>query len=147
MRRCALVLAAILAYAAPADAEPRALGDGATVTPLPETSPRHAAHPARGLRIAAGVVLGGAVLAGVGVGALYGTAYHDFEQRRRTCGGTCLPSATEGLRDSLRGRTIAADVLWGIAGAALVADVALWVLDATHRGTLRAHLDGGSVTF
>lgn len=41
--------------------------------------------PQHHYRLAAGLVLGGAVLAGVAGGAVYGTAYHDFAVRRDGC--------------------------------------------------------------
>ena len=116
----------------------------ATVSREIEPPPRGAPRPR--LRLAAGLVLGGAVLAGVAGGVLYGTTYHDFTQRRASCHDQCAPIETQAFRDSVNGRVIGAGVLWGVAGVALVADVALWIVDSKQHRAL-AHLDGGSVTF
>lgn len=59
----------------------------------------------------------------------------------------CAPSKTTDLRDEVHQRTIAAGVLWGVAGTALVVDVALWFLDTRRAAAVHARLDGGAVRF
>ncbi|MEO6952801.1 MAG: tetratricopeptide repeat protein [Polyangia bacterium] len=120
------------------------VADPVTVQPKHEVLTQPPQHH---YRLAAELVLGGAVLAGVAGGVVYGTAYHDFSKKRDTCMGTCMPSETTSIRNEVHSRTIAAGVLWGVAGAALVADVALWILDSRRASAVQARFDGGAVHF
>jgi tetratricopeptide (TPR) repeat protein len=102
-----------------------------------------AAHPAvadehprphgHGLRAAAGVTLGAAlILAGGGTGA-YLSAWHEYGPVRDACQSRCSPQAIDGLRSRVETAQVGGAVLWTLAGVALVADVALWALDARAR--------------
>jgi tetratricopeptide (TPR) repeat protein len=88
--------------------------------------------PPRSLRVPAIVMLVATVaLAGAGAGA-YFSEWSDYQSRRDSCGGQCSPESLEQLRNRVQVAEISGGVLWALAGASLVADVVLWVLDSKH---------------
>jgi hypothetical protein len=93
----------------------------------------------RRLRITGGVLAGSTVALAVAGSVLYGVTYGDYKSALTDMcpTGQCAPSAVADLRADLRGREIGSGVLWGLAGAALIADVAVWVLEARVRKRTR----------
>jgi hypothetical protein len=80
-------------------------------------------------RIAAGVSLVLAVIAGGSGAGAWGAVYSDYAARRDQCNGQCAPGSYEDLRSEVtRGQT-AAIVLWSVAAAALVTGVVLLLVE------------------
>lgn len=107
------------------------------------------ASSARRLRLAAWIVGAGALgLAAAGAG-VYGSAYSDYAARRDACQGRCSPASLTGLRSTVESAQIGSGVLFGLAGAALIADVVLWTLSSRAHSPTRAALDlsNGTVRF
>lgn len=101
------------------------------------------------LRVAAWIVGAGAVaLAATGAGVYY-SAWPDYTARRSSCQGQCSPESLTQLSDRVHGAEIGAGVLYGLAGAAAVTDVVLWVLSARSPQGARASLEllSGKVRF
>ncbi len=98
------------------------------VTPVaPVTSSRPAPTP---LSIAAPSVVAGLFVLSVGSGAaLYGLVGRDVGRLQDRCAPSCDRAEVDGLRR----REAASFALLGIAGAALVVDVALWTVWAKRR--------------
>ena len=91
---------------------------------------------ARRYRLAGGLVLGAALALGVAGAGVYGEMYATYAHQRDVCMMRCAPDA--GLADHVRASQIASGVLWGVAGAALVVDLALWGVYAKRHGRERA---------
>ena len=104
------------------------------------TSPRRRAR----MRLAAGLTLGGALAFGIAGSAVYGSTYASYAERRDSCAGQCAPGAYDELRDRVQAGQIASGVLFGVAGVALFADVALWVI-ARREGPTRVALGAQGV--
>lgn len=81
--------------------------------------------------IVVGVVGVALVATGAGLVGSVGPDYDALDRRWRSEGPT--PSVTQAA-DALRGREIAGWVVLGVGGAALVADVALWIVARRHGG-------------
>jgi tetratricopeptide (TPR) repeat protein len=90
--------------------------------------------PPRSLRAPALALLGvGIALAAGGTGA-YLSEWSEYQARKTSCMSRCSPDAVDGLRTRVQAAEVAGAVLWTLAGAALVADVTLWILDGRrHR--------------
>jgi len=73
--------------------------------------------------VAPGVVAGGALALGVIGAGLLGSAAHDYGALR----SSCLPTCSTSSWSALPAHEHAGEALLGIAGAALVVDVVLWV--------------------
>jgi tetratricopeptide (TPR) repeat protein len=94
--------------------------------PAPAPPPRSLRAPA----IALGAVT--VALAAGGVGTWF-SEWSDYQSRKNACQGTCSAASLDGLRTRVQTAEVAAAALWAVAGAALVADVTLWILDARRR--------------
>jgi tetratricopeptide (TPR) repeat protein len=108
-----------------------------TTTP-PRRSPRY---------LAPGLVLGAALALGVAGTALWtnvGPRYDALDKQWRA--GTNLDAVHTEAR-SLHAQENAGYVLWGVAGAVAVADLALWIVAARHGGHLRAALGDGALAW
>jgi tetratricopeptide (TPR) repeat protein len=92
-----------------------------------------AAPADRPWRVGAGATLGVTlVLAGAGAGA-YLSAWSEYSSKKSACQSRCAPGAVDGLRTRVESAQVGGIVLFALAGAALITDVALWVLDARAR--------------
>jgi tetratricopeptide (TPR) repeat protein len=101
--------------------------------------------PQRSLRVPAIVMLVATVaLAGAGTGA-YLSEWSDYQARRDACGGQCSRESLEQLRNRVQVAEISGGVLWALAGASLVADVVLWVLDSKHPRERKVSARGGGL--
>jgi tetratricopeptide (TPR) repeat protein len=96
------------------------------------------------LRLAAELLLGGTLAVGLVGAVVYGTTYSEYVSHRGDCKVQC-PSTS--FRDEVRAKEVASGVLLGIAGAALVADIVLWAVDARHRKLARVDAARGMVRF
>jgi len=102
-------------------------------TSLHPTAPPTPARPARTLRIAAASLLGATLaLGGAGTGA-YLSEWSEYTRQRDACQSMCSPASLDGLRTRVELARLSGGILWGLAGAALVADVVLWIVDARAR--------------
>ena len=104
-----------------------------STTPPPSiTTPSSAADRPR-LRLAVPIVVGvaGVALTATGAG-LVGSVGPDYDALQRRWQAQGPTSAVVASADSLRAREIAGWTLLGIGGAALVADVALWIVARRH---------------
>jgi tetratricopeptide (TPR) repeat protein len=99
--------------------------------PAPGEAPRHSYTAP----IVVGVIGVALVATGAGLVGSVGPDYDALDRRWRLEGPT--PSVTQAA-DSLRAREIAGWAILGVGGAALVADVALWIVARRHGG---AHAD------
>lgn len=119
----------------------------ALLTAPPRTAPASAPSPPHGLLVPALVLLGGAVALGAGGVGTYFSEWSDYTAQRNACQGQCAPATLDGLRSRVQTAEVAAGVLWSLAGAALVADVTLWIVDARrrHGGERRVAVAGGLV--
>ena len=95
------------------------------------------------LRLAAiGMAAGAGVLAAAGFGAYYSTwSRYSSEQSVCTNIMQCAPSDYAALSSRVEHAEIAAGVVWGLAGAAAVGDIALWVLSTRHTPSTHARYD------
>jgi tetratricopeptide (TPR) repeat protein len=85
------------------------------------------------LRIAAWAVLGGAVALGAAGTGAYLSEWSEYSERRDACAGTCSPESLQGLHGRVGTAQIVGGTLLGLAAAAAVVDVALWILTVRHR--------------
>jgi tetratricopeptide (TPR) repeat protein len=125
--------------------------EAARLSQPPPAPPPPAAPPPRNLRVPALVLLGVTVaLAGGGAG-VYFSEWSDYQAKRAACQGSCSPDSLDGLRTRVQTAQVAGGVLWALAGAALVADVVLWALDArrprSERRVTAARTEGVEVRF
>jgi tetratricopeptide (TPR) repeat protein len=99
----------------------------------------------RRLRHAAiGVAVAAVVLGGAGFGAYY-AEWGAYQHERSICAGTkCVSSSYAGLSGRVAAAEHAGYALWGVAGAAAVADVVLWVIDARRSAHVKAERAGAS---
>jgi tetratricopeptide (TPR) repeat protein len=87
---------------------------------------------------AIGVAVSAVVIAGAATGA-YLSAWSDYRHEVKLCTiAPCTPSDYPSLSDRVHTAQIAGYALWGLAGAAAVADVALWVLASKKASTTHA---------
>ena len=111
----------------------------------PPPAPVVIAPPSRpSLRVPALVMLGVTVaLAGGGAGA-YFSEWSDYQSQKSACNGRCSPAQLDGLRTRVLTAQVTGGALWALAGAALVADVILWIAEAKRGQHERrsAMLDG-----
>jgi len=99
--------------------------EAAHVPAAPTPHPSYRA-PAIAL-LATALVLGGAGL-GITLSQL-----SEYEDRRKACDGRCSPESLDGLRTRIDTAEAAGGAVLALAGAALVADVVLWIYDAKGR--------------
>jgi hypothetical protein len=101
--------------------------------PAPAPQPIVQAHKPS-LRVPALALLGVSIaLAAGGVGAWF-SEWSEYTAQRHACLQMCAPSSLDGLRTRVADAQIAGAVLWSLAGAALVADVVLWIVEGRrHR--------------
>lgn len=113
--------------------------------PPPAPAPPPPAPPSRSLRAPAIALAAVTVaLAAGGVGT-YFSEWSDYQSRRAACQSQCTAAALDGLRSRVQTAEVAAAALWAVAGAALVADVTLWILDARqHRHAERQTATAGA---
>jgi hypothetical protein len=95
--------------------------------PPPPSAPPSPRHP---LRVPALILVGVTVALAAGATGAYFSAWSEYQSRRDACQGTCSPESLEGLRTRVQTAEVAGGVLFALAGAALVADVVLWIVDA-----------------
>ena len=126
---------------------------GSNAPPVPSAPPFVDAQKQRHkLRLAAiGVAVGAGALAAAGFGAYY-SKWSSYLSKQSTCTNVmhCEPSDYAALSSRVEHAEIAAGVIWGLAGAAAVADIALWVLSTRHAATSHAWLGvrlGSAVQF
>jgi tetratricopeptide (TPR) repeat protein len=114
--------------------------------PAPTTPP-----PPRSLRAPAIALAAVTVALAAGGSGTWFSEWSDYQSHRAACNGMCTPASLDGLRTRVQTAEVAAATLWAVAGAALVADVTLWILDARRRHGERnlatARAAGLAVTF
>jgi tetratricopeptide (TPR) repeat protein len=116
--------------------------------PPPAPLPPPPLPPRRSLRVPALALLGVTVALGAGGVGTYFSEWSDYQSRRATCQSRCAPDSLDGLRTRVQSAQIAAGALWALAGAALAADVVLWILDGRRPGERRlSRADALAVTF
>jgi tetratricopeptide (TPR) repeat protein len=99
--------------------------------------------PRRSLRVPALALAGVTVALGAGgVGAWF-SEWSDYQARRAACQSRCSPDSVDGLRTRVQAAEVTAGALWALAGAALVADVVLWILDGRRHEERRVALANG----
>lgn len=105
--------------------------------PPPATRPTPAPRSGR-LRIAAWAV-GALALAAAGAGTgAYLSVYSEYQDQRRTClERGCTAADLAPLQSDVDRAEAAGYALWGLAGAAAIADVVLWTLSARERRPAR----------
>lgn len=91
------------------------------------------ARPSRSVRIAAYSLLGATLALGAAGTGAYFSEWSEYQSKRDACMAMCAPGTLDGLRTRVEIAQTAGGVLWGLAGAALVADVILWIVDAKQR--------------
>jgi tetratricopeptide (TPR) repeat protein len=97
-------------------------------------APAPAASPSdRGYRAGAVATLAIAVGLGGGGAGAYLSAWSEYSNKRSACAGKCAPESLDGLRTRVQTAEAAGAVLFTLAGVAVIADFALWVLDARAR--------------
>lgn len=94
--------------------------------PLVVSAPRSLRVPALVMMVAT------AALVGAGTGA-YLSEWSDYQARRDSCAGRCSPESLEELRSRVQVAQVSGGVLWALAGASLVTEIVLWVVDAKQR--------------
>jgi hypothetical protein len=119
----------VKAYSRYIDAEPSEQSDAQErIESLSAAPPSFPPPPSRRKWLLPGALGGGAVaLLAVGTGLL-GSAAVEYKHLKQTCSPGCAPSAWDGLQ----GRETAGWVLTGLAGVAVIVDVAL-IVRATRR--------------
>jgi tetratricopeptide repeat protein len=117
--------------------------------PPPALSPPPAPSPPRSLRVPAFALLGVTVALVAGGTGAYFSEWSEYQAKRSACVMRCSPESIDGLDTRVRTAEIAAGTLYAFAGAALVADVILWVVDARQRRERRGSFAqaGALVTF
>jgi tetratricopeptide (TPR) repeat protein len=100
--------------------------------------------PRPSLRVPALAMLGVTVALAAGGTGAYLSEWSDYQSQKSACQGQCSPSQLDGLRTRVLAAEVAGGVLWSLAGAALVADVILWIADGkrAHHERLSAALAG-----
>jgi hypothetical protein len=106
--------------------------EAARLTP-PPAPPTPAATAPRSLRVPAIALLGVTVALVAGGTGAYFSEWSEYQATRSACVMRCSPDSVDGLNTRVRTAEIAAGTLYAFAGAALVADVILWVVDARQR--------------
>lgn len=96
--------------------------------PAPSSPP-----PRASLRVPALALLGVTVALGAGGAGAWLSEWSDYSTAKSACMSSCSPQSVDGLRTRVHQAEVAAGVLWAFAGAALVADVILWAIDARQR--------------
>ncbi len=89
------------------------------------TQPRTGPRP---LRVAAWTLAGLAIAAAAAGTGAYLSAYDRYRSTERDC--PCTDAAVEALRPQVERAERSGYALWGIAGAAAVADIVVWAVDA-----------------
>jgi hypothetical protein len=79
------------------------------------------------------VTLIAALALGAGGTGAYLSAWNEYDTQRSACNGRCSPESIDGLRTRVEIAQASGAVLYTLAGVALVADVALWMLDYRAR--------------
>ncbi len=104
--------------------------DAAKPAPPPPAPPPP--HP-RSLRLPALALLGATVaLAGAATG-VYLSEWSEYQTRRDACQSRCAPESLDGLRTRVQVAQATGGVLYGLAGAALIVDLVLWIADTRQR--------------
>ncbi len=116
----------------------------AVLEPPAPAPPAEAASAGAGRRrLIVPIVVGGAALVTAVVGAaLVGSVAPDYDRLQKSCMGACMPSQWSGLE----ARANAGYALWGVAGAAALADGVLWYLAFRHPSGARAQLSPSGAT-
>lgn len=96
------------------------------------------------LRVPALALLGVTVALAAGGTGAYLSEWSDYQTQKSACNGHCSPAQLDGLRTRVLAAQVSGGVLFALAGAALVADVVLWIADARrgHHERRTAMLDG-----
>jgi tetratricopeptide (TPR) repeat protein len=99
--------------------------------------------PPKRLRVPAIVV--GALAIGLGAAGTgaYLSAYSDYSSAQQMCNGRCDPNSLGDLKSRVFAAQVSGGVLWGLAAAAAVADIALWVVDTRRARQVREALHAG----
>ena len=95
--------------------------------------------PPRSLRVPALAMLGVTVALAAGATGVYLSEWSEYQTARARCNGSCSPQSADGLRTRVQAAQAVGGALYVLAGAALVADVVLWIVDA-HRPHAERHL-------
>jgi tetratricopeptide (TPR) repeat protein len=99
----------------------------ATAPPAP---PPIVSPPRPSLRVPALALLGVSVALAAGGFGAYFSEWSEYQSTRSACRSQCSSSSLDGLRTRVEAAQVSGGVLFALAGAALVADVILWVADA-----------------
>ena len=101
-------------------------------------------HDRPSLRVPALALLGVTVALAAGGTGAYLSEWSDYQSQKSACNGQCSPAQLDGLRSRVLAAQVSGGVLFALAGAALVADVILWIADARHghHEQRSARLDG-----
>ena len=121
-------------------AEAARLKQPIVVAPAPIIAPRE--RPS--FRVPALALLGVTVALAAGGTGAYLSEWSDYQSQKNACQGQCSPAQLDGLRTRVLAAQVSGGVLFALAGAALVADVVLWIADARrgHHERRTAMLDG-----
>jgi tetratricopeptide (TPR) repeat protein len=96
--------------------------------PAPTTPPPRPSYRAPAIALLATALVLGATGLGVMLSPL-----DEYNQRRAACAGRCAPETLDGLRTRVEIAQATGGALLALAGAALVADIVMWVYDAKSR--------------
>jgi tetratricopeptide (TPR) repeat protein len=102
----------------------------AQATAPPPPPPIAPPPPRPSLRVPALALLGVSVALAAGGFGAYFSEWSEYQSTRSACQSQCSSSSLDGLRTRVLAAQVSGGVLFALAGAALVADVILWVADA-----------------